>query len=515
MRRSDKMSDEQRQLSGDMQQVVRDRLGQPVRLTVAGSDPAWRHQIAAIALADLLGRFCTDLTIAGDPAAPAHPALPPGPALLLERLHDAAANGGIASRAQDGLTAVVSVAIAAGDGADIYVDGSGWISYVGTEPGSALPDENTVVIGPLSAACRAASRVHQRLLDDLHVARPQEPRSWWSALTLQALDAAPDDVGPSLQQSFVDALLMGAGSIGGAAVYTVARTPRLAGRLDVIDPETLEARNALKALVARQADVTAGASKAQVAARELAHLPALAVNGETGTLAQWVAARPAERPLPLVLCAVDSIAARRELQDHGPLDVLNAACGDLDVTVSSHRTDDGPCIYCLHIETVLDSEATQVRILARETGIHDRMVAELLTRSVPLNATHLRGIEQHRGEPPGALSHWQGQTLDVLYRERILYGEARVRSGDASAAVVAPYVTALAGVLLASELLKRTGDAELRATALGPSGLAIKYEESLAHGSAGMLTNPPRWPTSECLCRSTRRLALLRDRYGL
>lgn len=509
------MSDEQRQLSGDMQQVVRERLGQPVRLTIAGSDPAWRHQLAAIALADLLGRFCTHLTITCDPAASAHAALPPGPALLLQRLHDAAANGGSAPHPQEGPSAGVNVAVAAGEGADIYMDGSGWISYVGTEPGPALPDENTMVIGPLSAACRAASRVHQRLLGDLQVARPQDPQSWWSALTLQALDAAPDDVGPSLQQPSVDALLMGAGSIGGATVYALARTQRLAGSLDVIDPETLEARNALKALLARQADVTAGASKAQVAARELAHLSALAVNGEPVTLAQWVAARPAGRPLPLVLCAVDSIRARRELQDHGPLDVLNAACGDLDATVSAHRTDVGPCVYCLHIENVLDSETTRVRILARETGIHDRMVAELLTRSVPLNATHLRAIEQHRGEPSGALSHWQGQTLDVLYRERILYGEARVRSGDASAAVVAPYVTALAGVLLASELLKRTGDAALRATALGPSGLAVKYEESLAHGSVGMLTNPRRWPTSECLCRSTRRLTLLHDRYAL
>lgn len=507
------MSDEQRQLSGDMQYVVSERLAQPVRLIVAGSDPPWRHQIASIALADLLGRFCTDLTIACDPAAPTHPALPPGPALLLERLHDAAANGGSSPRHHDGPSAAVSVAIAAADRADIYVDGSGWISYVGTDPVSALPDENTVLIGPLSASCRAASRVHQLLLGDLQVARSQDPHSWWSALTVQPLDAAPDDVGPSLRQPCIDALLMGAGSIGGAAIYALARTPQLAGRLEVIDPETLEARNALKALLARQADVTAGASKAQVAARELTHLTGLTVHAEAVTLAQWVAARPADRPLPLVLCAVDSIAARRELQDHGPLDVLNAACGDLDATVSAHRTDDGPCVYCLHIENVLDSETSRVRILARETGIHDRMVAELLTRSVPLNATHLRAIEQHRGEPHGALSHWQGQTLGVLYRQRILYGEARVRCGDASAAVVAPYVTALAGVLLASELLKRS-DLELRATALGPGGLAVKYEESLAHGPAGMLTNPPRWPTSECLCRSTRRLALLRDRYG-
>ncbi|MGH2899990.1 MAG: ThiF family adenylyltransferase, partial [Solirubrobacteraceae bacterium] len=403
----------------------------------------------------------------------------------------------------------------AADSADIHVDGSGWISYVGTEPPATLPDETTVTIGPLSAACRAASRVYQRLLGDLLTTEPAAPRSWWNALTLQPLDTAPEHVGPSLHAPAIDALLMGAGSIGGATVYALARTPDVTGRLDIIDPQTLEARNALKALLARHQDVTAGASKAHVAARELAGLAGLTVNPEPVTLAQWVAARPADQPLPVVLCAVDSIAARRELQDHGPLDVLNAACGDLDATVSAHRTDDGPCVYCLHIENVLDGESTRMRIIARDTGIPERTVAELLTRSVPLTATHLRAIEQHRGVPSGALAHWQNRTLDDLFREWILYGEARVSDGDASAAVTAPFVTALAGILLAGELLKRSSGPAFAGSALGSAGPAAKYEESLMHDSVGMLTSPRRWPTSECLCRSTRRLTLLRERYDL
>jgi len=81
-------------------------------------------------------------------------------------------------------------------------------------------------------------------------------------------------------------------------------------------------------------------------------------------------------------------------------------------------------------------------------------------------------------------------------------------------AVAAPYVTALAGVLLAGEALKASSGVEA-AHRLGAHGVATKYEESIKHGpTRALLTYPRRWPTSECLCQSRRRLRLLHERYG-
>lgn len=512
------MTQDERQralLGATIEPRVGERLAQPVRLTVSGAPPPWRHQVAAIALADLLGRLFPGLQIVCDAAAVADAALPPGGARFADRLTEAAQHGGL-DVPVDALTdPVVHIAVGDTPGADIYIDGSRWLSYLGDTPAPALPDDNTVPIGPLAAACRGAAQVFQRVLDDFMPVRTRVSSSFWSALTYHA--AGEDEIGPSLARVTLDALLMGAGSIGGASVYAFARAPELAGWLAICDPQLLEARNARKALLAQQAHIQAQRTKVDVAAEELAHITALTVEGHIGTLAEWVAGRPADQPLPPVLCAVDSVAARRELQDHLPLEVLNAACGDLDVTVSGHVTDQGPCVYCLHIERVLDKAATRKAILARETRIPERTVAEHLTQSTPLDGSMLRAIAQNRGEPLDALLPWIGRTLEDLFREHILYGEARLRTDGGDTAVIAPFVTALAGVLLAGEALKLAGGPEVAEFRLGPAGtLPVKYEESLVHRpDGGMLTSVQRWPGDACLCRSTRRLDLLRSRYAL
>ena len=74
--------------------------------------------------------------------------------------------------------------------------------------------------------------------------------SYWSALTRTPVDG-PDADNPALDDPVLDALLMGGGSIGGATSYTFGRVPRLGGRLIVCDPQRLEDRNSLKALMGR------------------------------------------------------------------------------------------------------------------------------------------------------------------------------------------------------------------------------------------------------------------------
>jgi molybdopterin/thiamine biosynthesis adenylyltransferase len=511
------MTQDERQralLGAEIDPQVAERLSQPVRLTVTGRQPPWRHQVAAIALADLLGRLFPRLQIVCHAAAVADAALPPGGDQLAGRLKEAARHGGLDIAVGSTTDPVVHIAVGNAPAADIYIDGSRWLSYLGDVPATALPDDNTLPIGPLAAACRGAAQVFQRVLGDLMPVHTPVSSSFWSALTYTAVPR--DEIGPSLASVTLDALLMGAGSIGGASVYALARVPAMRGRFAICDPQVLEPRNARKALLARQWDIQAQRRKVDVAADELAHITPLTVERHIGTLAEWAAARPADQPLPPVLCAVDSVTARRELQDHLPLEVLNAACGDLDVTVSGHVTDQGPCVYCLHIERVLDKTASRKAILARETGIPERTVSEHLTKGTPLDGPMLRAIAHNRREPLDRLLPWLGRTLDDLFRDHILYGEARVRSDGGDTAVIAPFVTALAGVLLAGEALKRTSRPEVADFRLGPAGtLPIKYEESLVHRpDGGMLTPVQRWPGDACLCRSTRRLELLRSRYG-
>jgi hypothetical protein len=88
--------------------------------------------------------------------------------------------------------------------------------------------------------------------------------------------------------------------------------------------------------------------------------------------------------------------------------------------------------------------------------------------------------------------------------------------------VAAVFVTALAGFVLAGfvlagEALKAGGGEAFVPYRLGvPGQLGTKHEESLFHSPNTSLVAPARrHEGSACLCRSPRRLRIMRQRYGL
>lgn len=495
-----------------------------IRVDLPSGTVPWRQQVLALALVDLLGRLFPRLDIRCDAETPSHPDLPPGPDRLQDRIAEAARNGGLPERAPTAPVITVRVGTtpphgddAPGQGLLLHVDGGGWVSYNGTQP-SQLPDGPWAAasIGPLAAACRATGQATSLVLGSEPTTESIPPAVYASALTHSSSDAPPPDeavaagAAPELR-----AVLVGAGSIGGAAAYALAHTPRLAGTLVVTDPQRLEEKNLDRALLATGTLAAAGPFKVDVVKDALAHHGALQVTAWPKRLEEWVASRPRTEVLPLVLTAVDSRDSRRSIQDCLPLDLVNAACNPTEIHLSGHRTGQGPCVCCLHMEEVLDAKAVRSRLLRAATGLNERMVLQYLASDLPMPALLVRGIERHRGLAPGSLSQYEGRSLEELRVGHLLYGATPVRTSTGTVAVAAPYVTALAGVLLAGEALKAATPG-LDAFRLGPTGSHIKYAENpLAGANRAVLTNPPRWPGSECLCRSTRRLRIMRQRYGL
>jgi molybdopterin/thiamine biosynthesis adenylyltransferase len=493
------------------------KLDQVLRVVIDAEQAGWAAQLLAICLVDLLARLSPRIVLDCDPELRAHRALPPGPDLLLDRLERARSHS-LTEPLETAGEPTITVVVGNADPveADLYVDGSGWIAYLGTSPPGQLAADDGNPVGPLAAACRGAAATVQLLLGDLLHGSTIPAASYWSAATLTSAAPADAAAGPVLQGARIDALLMGAGSIGGAAAYTLARVPGLEGTLALVDFDALEQRNSRKALLARRVDIEDAALKIDVAAAELAHHPDLDTPQLQGTLAKWVAERPATDPLPLVLCAVDSIDARRELADHMPLDVVNAACGEHDLRVSGHRTDDGPCVYCLYLPDLLDAELTRKRMIVRETGFEPRYVAQLRVNKVKLGSQHLRQIEDQRDMDRGSLPRSPRMTLDELFDRHLLYGEAQFEDTQGRRGVLTlPFVPGLAGVLLAAEALKRSLDPPRLDLALGPKGPATEYSEDLFDWPGGLCARYPRVEGSACLCRSKRRLALMHERYQL
>lgn len=490
-------------------------LGRTVRVILPPGTPRWRHQLLVLVLVDMLGRLFPRVEVACDADARADPQLPPGPALLRERL-EAVRRHGVEPEPPGEPELTVRVGSGAAE-ADVYVDALEWQSYVGTRP-SQLPDDDgrAIAVGPLAASCRAAAQVFQRLLADLLPRTTTIDSSYWSALTYEKGEEHFAD--PELPvPTRLEAVLVGAGSIGAAAAYLFARTPQLDGELDLVDPQSLEERNPDRALLATQSAAVAGAVKVELAAAALEHLP-LAARPQQMTIAEFVAARPSEETLPLVLAAVDSARGRREIQDCLPLEVVNAACNPTAIAVSGHVTGEGPCVYCLHLPEVLDSERILVKLIAAATGLPPMTVVPLMIDHVKLSDDHLRAIERNRGLPRGTLQEHRGSEIEELYRAALLYGEVAIRTASGlEAAVAAIFVTALAGFVLAGEALKAAGGEAFAPYRLGVRGqLGTKYEESLFHSPNTSLVSPARrHDGSECLCRSPRRLRIMRQRYGL
>jgi len=485
-----------------------------IHLALPRSPVPHATQVLAIAAVDLLARLFPRISFDCDPQEPASRQLPPGSESLLQRLQGARQHG---TRQLDPKEPTTTIAFGGADGGDLYADGYRWQAYLGTEPSQlSVGADAGNPIGPLCAASRVAAHAFRhQLRDQLGTART--PASvYFSALDFRTASEplSEEDAGLS---GHIEAVLVGAGSVGGAAVYALAQIPGLSGQISVVDPQCLDETNPDRAILATAAAAAAKEEKVKVAAEALAHHSSLEVDPRALTITDFVAERDRLDSLPLVLCSVDSAASRRSLQDCLPLEVINAACAPREVMISGHRTGAGPCVCCLHMAQALDSERIRWRLIAEQTGFNRDLVLALLTGKSPLESPHLEAIEHHRGLPSGSLSSYLGSTLDELWQAELLYGESQIQNGTMTAAVAAPWITSLAGFLLAAEAMKR-GDSALSEHQLGPGGAQphIKWEENV-YGSPedGILSSPARWGSNECLCRSPRRRRLTIARYGL
>lgn len=479
-----------------------------INIVLNDAQPCWQQQLLAITLVDLLGRLFPRITFCVDAAAAADAQLPPGPTTLVERLREAHAHGGLTPQPVSGTALAVHIG---GTGtADLHVDAAGWLSYVGRTPSKLSQARDGVAVGALAAACRAAAVISRWALDG---ALPDQ--DVYASLLTHHVGSTPLGE-PTPEAHHIDAVLVGAGSVGGACVYALAHTPNLSGTLIVVDAQKLEEHNVVRALLATADAANRGERKALVAQRALIHQASLDVTPVETTVTAYHGTLPQDATFPLTLVAVDSVESRRAVQDCLPLDVINAACHPEEVTVSVHRTDDGPCVCCLHMEDVLDQAKVKKRLIAKATQMPEQLVNQLLVTRAPLTPMHLRRIEEVRGLQAGALAQYERRPLIDLWEAELLYGAIPVTlASGGSGAVAAPYVTALAGVLMAAEALKASSDIDV-CHRLGPGGPGTKYDEHIVHGPNNALaTRPNRWPTSECLCRSPRRLRLMRARYGL
>jgi hypothetical protein len=307
--------------------------------------------------------------------------------------------------------------------------------------------------------------------------------------------------------------LVGAGAIGQAAAHTLA-VSGARGTMVAVDHETLTLSNLQRYVLGRDSDV--GAVKVKLLKKRLA-------SAELEVIAQrskWEVGRASKRVPSLV--AVDSGAARIELQASLPGPIYNAWTQPADVGFSRHEEFGvEPCLACLHwptqagpsrheqIGTALDQHPARClaypvqRVIPVGMALPPGALQALPDLPNPPEAIEwtqrpiLDDIAGAAGIDPSELAAWKDRSLADLYQEGICGGavlDLGVGEAPREALVPLAHQSAFAGIMLATQLLAANDPA--LSTARPPQ---IEGRYDLLSAGPQVLAMP-RARTPGCLC---------------
>lgn len=247
-------------------------------------------------------------------------------------------------------------------------------------------------------------------------------------------------------------LFVGLGGVGNAAVWTLARHPGLRGKLFLVDHQDLTLLNLQRYLLGTFSDVYV--SKVQLAQRALRHTD-LTTEPCHVTLEQFAEARGGI-DIPTICISVDNRDSRRSAQALLPELAINGWTGENSLGASWHVfSRNAACLACLYHPHGPGLSATEQAAIA--LGLASVRAAELWVTRQGLSAEDIRSAAFALGVEEDKLLPWRGKPLAEFYTDVIcgavpldIAGVRRVET------IPLAHQSALAGILMASELVKRT-----------------------------------------------------------
>lgn len=301
--------------------------------------------------------------------------------------------------------------------------------------------------------------------------------------------------------------LVGLGAIGHGSLWTLARQPRLSGRLHVIDHEAIELSNLQRYVLAGQAEV--GMPKAALATTALRSI-GLEVETHPLKWAEYVARRD-DWDLERVGVALDTAADRVAVQGALPRWVANAWTQEHDLGISRHGFDDGrACLCCMYMPTGKSKDEHE--LIAEELGMPDaqEQIKTLLQTNAGVPNDFVARVATAMGVPFEPLALFVGQPLRSFYQMAICGGLVfQLSGGNRFVRTLVPmaFQSALAGIMLAAELVKHAAGF--------PASPTTSTRLNLLRPLGSHLNDPKAKDASgRCICRDADFLAAYRRKYG-
>lgn len=382
------------------------------------------------------------------------------------------------------------------EGGSIAPSASGWVAHIYH---SALPPQgpdNPYAAG--AAAALACGELFRRIF--LQVSREHD-------LALSLLDFGTESgARRELNAGTVGKVIfVGVGAVGNAGVWALARDRRTKGNLLLVDPEDMTLLNLQRYVLGTVADVSH--SKVALAKRALKDSQ-FAVEEHQLTLEKFADSRKGV-DIPTICISVDNEDGRRSAQALLPRLVVNGWTGDRALGVSWHiLSRKAACLACLYQPHGQAPSATEQA--ARALGLTVERATLLWITRQPISDDDLETAAKTLGVDPTALSPWRGKPLGDFYTEVIcgsvpldIKGVGRVET------VPLAHQSALAGILMAAELVKRTN----------PMLRRLAQSEPLASWDDVLLQPPTLWTRPRpreagCICGDPDFQGVYRRKWG-
>lgn len=327
----------------------------------------------------------------------------------------------------------------------LRVQSDGWVARL-------LTPEQVVVRGPpnpyaaASAACFAAGELFRRSFAS---AVPGARRDAVSVSLLDYSETAGefDELPPSLDIGEVG--FAGVGAVASGALWAMARHADLRGEVHLIDPDVAELSNLERYVLLDEECLRK--PKVNTAAKVLEGTR-LHVTRHRKTLQALAGER--RRGFVTICVSLDNVIGRRTAQALLPRLVVNGWTRDRGLGVSSHRfTNGAPCLNCLYMPT--GDRPSQSAVIAQTLGLEIREAAELYFNNRVPTADQLAKIAAKTRASPETVAAWEGKRIRDLFNDVCGAANLNVREDGQPEAVPLAHQSALAGVLMAAELVKQ------------------------------------------------------------
>lgn len=339
--------------------------------------------------------------------------------------------------------------------AAVYAAAGDWVAHVGRSPGPACNPAATLPFGAHAAAALAVAEVFRLLRASGPLSAGPDQMTWsvWSCAPLMPGAADGPSDGPSgvtLARELPDGLppftVVGVGAVGSAFLLTLWASGLAVRESEVVDGDVVSRTNLNRYPLFGVSDV--GQPKASGAAALLrrdgdgARAP-FTLHGIDAWWADYC--RRAPGPIRLLVSTVDTNAARHQLQDSLPGVILGASTHELRAEVDRYALVDSAsrCLKCHNPVAVGETDAVlRARLLTLTVG---ELQQEAEDRGVEADVLQ-RYVDDLRAGGTGC-AILAGAGLEKLRR----------MPGEGAFAV--SFVSALAGTMLAAQLVREASSA--------------------------------------------------------